>query len=178
MTQLPNPTKLFSVSQASEFLNISIDTLRRWDKKGKLVPVRTAGGSRRYHLNQLEAFKSTGGTSPDLSQMLTIKEAAQKFGVSAITLRRWDKAGKIKFVRDESNYRRISISEIKKFLGEDEEAEKVKKVEKVVRLKEDPDLAGKMLGTLIAKLIYRLLNISFTLLPVIGSRLSLLSGFN
>ena len=142
MTQLPNPTKLFSVSQASEFLNISIDTLRRWDKKGKLVPVRTAGGSRRYHLNQLEAFKSTGGTSPDLSQMLTIKEAAQKFGVSAITLRRWDKAGKIKFVRDESNYRRISISEIKKFLGEDEEAEKVKR-SKRLSCKAGPALQGK-----------------------------------
>ncbi|MBI5400054.1 MerR family DNA-binding transcriptional regulator, partial [Candidatus Saganbacteria bacterium] len=132
MTQLPNSNKLFSVSQASKFLNVSIDTLRRWDKKGKLVPIRTAGGSRRYHLNQLEAFKVSGGTSPDLDQMLTIKEAAQKFGVSAITLRRWDKTGKIKFVRDESNYRRISISEIKKFLGEnDEKVEKVRNNEKI-----------------------------------------------
>src|SRR5262249_23139217 len=45
---------------------------------------------------------------------LTIGEAAAELGVSADTLRRWDRAGKLKTTRDSRNRRRVPRSEIKR----------------------------------------------------------------
>jgi molybdopterin-binding protein len=41
-----------------------------------------------------------------------IGEAARALGVSADTLRRWDRAGKLRTVRDEHNRRRVPESEV------------------------------------------------------------------
>lgn len=46
------------------------------------------------------------------SVLLTISEAAQEIGVSADTIRRWEKKGLIKSVRSEQNHRLFSIDEI------------------------------------------------------------------
>jgi molybdopterin-binding protein len=43
---------------------------------------------------------------------LTLGEAARALGVSVDTVRRWDRAGKIKTTRDEGNRRRVPRSEI------------------------------------------------------------------
>jgi len=32
--------KKLSIGEASEYLGVSIDTLRRWEKKGKIEPMR------------------------------------------------------------------------------------------------------------------------------------------
>jgi molybdopterin-binding protein len=45
---------------------------------------------------------------------LTIGEAAAELGVSADTIRRWDKAGRIKTTRDERNRRRVPRKEIER----------------------------------------------------------------
>ncbi len=63
MDSLPTTSKnpqnsFFTVSQAADFLNISAKTLRRWEAKGILVPLRTTGGQRRYHRQALQNFKS------------------------------------------------------------------------------------------------------------------------
>ncbi len=51
--------KLLSISEASEILGVSIDTLRRWDKSGKLVAIRKDGGVHRYYTEKdLEVFTS------------------------------------------------------------------------------------------------------------------------
>ena len=51
--------ELLTISEAAEFLGISIDTLRRWDKSGKLVATRKEGGTHRYYTkNDLEVFSS------------------------------------------------------------------------------------------------------------------------
>jgi molybdopterin-binding protein len=47
---------------------------------------------------------------PDLS----LGEAAKALGVSVDTLRRWDRAGKIRTVRDARNHRRVQRSEIER----------------------------------------------------------------
>ncbi len=49
---------LLSINEASKFLEVSIDTLRRWDSKGKLKAVRSSGGHRYYSKEQLESFVS------------------------------------------------------------------------------------------------------------------------
>ena len=49
--------ELITISEAAEILGISIDTLRRWDKSGKLSPVKTSeAGYRLYYQSQIELF--------------------------------------------------------------------------------------------------------------------------
>jgi molybdopterin-binding protein len=45
---------------------------------------------------------------------LTLGEAARALGVSADTLRRWDRAGKLRTTRDERNRRRVPSSEVER----------------------------------------------------------------
>lgn len=53
--------KLVSIHEAAEALGVSAQTLRRWEREGRLLPdERTAGGRRRYDLARLkpEAFRT------------------------------------------------------------------------------------------------------------------------
>lgn len=51
--------KLLTISQASKYLGVSLNTLRRWDKSGKLVAIRKDGGTHRYYREKdLEIFSS------------------------------------------------------------------------------------------------------------------------
>lgn len=51
--------KLLTIRQAAEFLGVSLDTLRRWDKSGKLVAIKKGGGTHRYYREKdLEIFAS------------------------------------------------------------------------------------------------------------------------
>lgn len=45
---------LLSIGDASEYLNISIDTLRRWEKKGRVDAYRSPGGHRYFKKNDLD----------------------------------------------------------------------------------------------------------------------------
>lgn len=49
-------SKLLTIKQASEYLNVSQDTLRKWDKSGKLNSLTTIGGHRRYLQEDLDNF--------------------------------------------------------------------------------------------------------------------------
>ena len=49
--------KDLTISEAAKQLDISIDTLRRWDKSGKLPAKKSAGGHRYYSQTDLELFK-------------------------------------------------------------------------------------------------------------------------
>ena len=49
-------SNLLTLKQASEYLNVSKETLRRWGKSGKLLPILTSGGHRRYQQETLEEF--------------------------------------------------------------------------------------------------------------------------
>jgi molybdopterin-binding protein len=49
-----------------------------------------------------------------MAESLTLGEAAKAIGVSADTLRRWDRAGKLKTERDERNRRMVPASEIRR----------------------------------------------------------------
>lgn len=48
----------YKIKEAAEYLGVSPETLRRWDKAGILVPMRTPiGGHRIYDQEQLDEFK-------------------------------------------------------------------------------------------------------------------------
>jgi excisionase family DNA binding protein len=46
-----------TISEAAKYLKVSIDTLRRWDRKGKLLAQKSAGGHRYYSKLDLELYK-------------------------------------------------------------------------------------------------------------------------
>ena len=48
--------RLLNIKDAASYLNVSQDTLRKWDKTNKLKPLKTAGGHRRYDTNTLDEF--------------------------------------------------------------------------------------------------------------------------
>ena len=48
--------ELLNIARAAKYLNVSIDTLRLWDKNGKLKPLKTPGGHRRYDIDSLDEF--------------------------------------------------------------------------------------------------------------------------
>ena len=73
--------KLLSIGKASEYLGISIDTLRRWEKKGKLVTLRSPGEHRYFSKDNLDAvfgskYERSQETKPR-AQYQTIKETIE-----------------------------------------------------------------------------------------------------
>jgi molybdopterin-binding protein len=48
---------------------------------------------------------------------VSIGEAARALGVSADTLRRWDRSGKLRTTRDERNRRRVPATEVERLRG-------------------------------------------------------------
>jgi len=51
--------KLLTISQAAEYLGVSLNTLRRWDESGKLVAIKKDSGTHRYYREKdLEIFSS------------------------------------------------------------------------------------------------------------------------
>ena len=50
-------------------------------------------------------------------QLLTAAEAARALGISLDTLRRWDRAGKIRVERDSANRRVVPVAEVKRLRG-------------------------------------------------------------
>ena len=95
--QLPNTISDFSnkdyvpIGKAAEILGVSIDTVRRWNKQGKLHSVRP-NKNRLFLIKELKNLNS--------NKTLSISEAANLIGVSASTLRRYDKKGVIRPGRD------------------------------------------------------------------------------
>ncbi|PIT98096.1 MAG: hypothetical protein COT71_02725, partial [Candidatus Andersenbacteria bacterium CG10_big_fil_rev_8_21_14_0_10_54_11] len=89
----PSEEKLVRIKRAAEFLGVSIDTVRRWEKKGKVYAIRTAGGQRLFDLNDLRQIKRSLG--------LSISQAAELLGISVSSLRRYEKDGLITPGRNE-----------------------------------------------------------------------------
>lgn len=53
--------RLISIGELAELKAVSVDTIRRWEKEGKITSVRTDGGHRRYRLSDFVEQK-TGKT--------------------------------------------------------------------------------------------------------------------
>jgi excisionase family DNA binding protein len=50
--------ELVSISKAARLLGVSIDTVRRWDKSGKLQSVRPDGKNRHFKISEIKAIKA------------------------------------------------------------------------------------------------------------------------
>jgi len=61
---------------------------------------------------------------------LTVKEVARLFGVTPLTVRNWDKAGKLKAIRHPiNNYRLYKLEDIEDFLKKLKEKKEIKSSE-------------------------------------------------
>lgn len=47
---------LLTSHQLAKIINVWPETLRRWEREGKLVPLRTPGGHRRYKESQIKTL--------------------------------------------------------------------------------------------------------------------------
>jgi predicted site-specific integrase-resolvase len=57
--------KMVSIQEAAEFLGVSPQTLRRWEREGRLLPdERTPGGRRRYDLARLRPEQFRAAETP------------------------------------------------------------------------------------------------------------------
>src|SRR5881392_1381854 len=56
---------------------------------------------------------------PMQKEVFTASEAARALGISLDTLRRWDRAGRIRTERDRANRRLVPLSEIERLQGSD-----------------------------------------------------------
>ncbi len=101
------------ISKAAQILQVNPDTLRNWEKQGRLIPDRTQGGSRRYNLIELEEMQKQLNTKNKtqvnaLITGLSVSKAARLLQVSPDTIRNWDKKGLIASQRASGGARRFS----------------------------------------------------------------------
>ena len=60
----------YSIQEAAELLGVPIPKLRRWDKQGVLVAVRTEGGHRRYPKDLIDQIASSSSAENKMSSEL------------------------------------------------------------------------------------------------------------
>lgn len=120
--RLNNSPNIIPITKAAKILEVSPDTLRNWEREGRLVPERTAGGARRYNLNQLEAIKAgiRVKRTPSPTAMLSVSKAAKLLQVSPDTVRNWNNNGILVSQRTKGGARRFSkktLLKIKEEMG-------------------------------------------------------------
>jgi len=57
--------KIFSISEAAEYLGVSALTLRNWESKAKVRAFRTPGGHRRFRKSDLDVILGPDAKSTD-----------------------------------------------------------------------------------------------------------------
>jgi len=97
-----------SISHSAEYLKVSIDTLRIWDKKGILKAERLDGKNRYFKIKDLDKIK--------YGQSLLITDAANKLGIPAATLRKLSDKKIIPSKAEKNGYRIFNIKDLDRFL--------------------------------------------------------------
>ena len=80
---------IMTIREASEFLEVSEISIRRWTNSNKLKHYRL-NGHRRFFKKDLEKFKSEVLPNFMNQELLSIEDAAKCLRVSVSTIRRWN----------------------------------------------------------------------------------------
>lgn len=54
MSEMAN--EWLAIGKAARRLGVAPSTLRRWEREGRIAPIRTAGGARRYRVEDIDAL--------------------------------------------------------------------------------------------------------------------------
>lgn len=92
------------IGDAASILGVSIDTVRRWEKAGRIHAERLDGKNRYFNVAELQAYKA--------DEPLSTTEVASLLGVSASTVRRLDSEGKLTAHRTEKGKRLYSKTSV------------------------------------------------------------------
>lgn len=101
------PSDFLPISKAAKYLNVSSDTLRRWEKEGKIQATRTPGGIRLFSQDQLDVIR--------YPNVLKAKDAAAYLHLSPSTIRRLSDSGVLPSTKDAQGNRIFQLQDLKKF---------------------------------------------------------------
>ena len=67
------PKQFYSASEAAKMLGISLDTLRRWDKDGRIETARDSGNRRIVSATEISRLRGEEGTQLSARNRLTAR---------------------------------------------------------------------------------------------------------
>ncbi len=70
-----------SITDASHIMDVSVDTIRRWEKKGLVKATRTAAGHRMFRVTELTGLKSKLSGAPGVAHRVLTTPARTKYKV-------------------------------------------------------------------------------------------------
>ena len=103
------PEQYLPIGKSAEYLGVSIDTLRRWEKAGKIKSQRLDGKNRYFKISDLDAIK--------YGDNIDINEAAKRLDISTSTLRRLADKGIIPAAREENGFRKFKVRDLENYLS-------------------------------------------------------------
>ncbi len=111
------------ISEAAYLLGVSTDTLRRWEKEGKITSSRTEGGHRRYDLTDILKDKEDEGLTILYARVSTrpqLKDLARQIAVleTYAEIKGWKNCQTIKDIGSGVNYRKKGLSKLLSILVE------------------------------------------------------------
>ncbi len=57
MTTLKNDTPVYSIGKTAKILNVSVQTLRMYEREGLIIPFKTPGNQRKYSIGDVERLR-------------------------------------------------------------------------------------------------------------------------
>ena len=106
-----------SIGLAAKYLGVSVDTLRRWERLGKLQAQRLDGKNRYFLFSDLEQFKEL--------QPYSTAKVAGLLGLSQSSVRRLEQLGSLKPTRDENNKRLYDPMQVSEYVTGREKARSI-----------------------------------------------------
>lgn len=94
------------------YLNVSTNTLRRLESRGRIKPKRGTNNERLYSLDDVLLIHGIVNKTPSSQKTYSIQEAANLLNISAQTIRRWEKEGRIKTKRTQGGHRYFTYKDI------------------------------------------------------------------
>ncbi|MDJ0742316.1 MAG: IS607 family transposase [Xenococcaceae cyanobacterium MO_167.B27] len=112
-----------SISEAAYLLGVSTDTLRRWEKEGKITSSRTEGGHRRYDLTSILKDKEDEGLTilyPRVSTRPQLKDLDRQIAVleTYAQIKGWKNCLTLKDIGSGVNYRKRGLNKLLSLLTE------------------------------------------------------------
>ncbi|MDJ0592960.1 MAG: IS607 family transposase [Pleurocapsa sp. MO_226.B13] len=112
-----------SISEAAYLLGVSTDTLRRWEKEGKITSTRTEGGHRRYDLTDILKDQEDDGLTILYARVSTrpqVKDLDRQIAVleTYAEIKGWKNCKTIKDIGSGVNYRKKGLNKLLSLLVE------------------------------------------------------------